>query len=304
MPGPPVRIGGRREGVVHALPVLRRGRPVDREPGQWIAEPHRPAELDQPGLGRGRHVTRPDPEHPGRLPDQHRIQRRLRRGHQQQPPRRLRQRRQPLPEALLDRCRQRHGAGQPETARKLLGHILGGQFQQRPGVAARLGHDPVGHPLIQPARDGREQQHPGVTVRQPAGHQLGKPREVTLQPARARRHEHGDRPARQVARHERESPRRRLIQPLRGVGHADQRAIGGGLRQQAHEAESGEEAIGLGPVPHAERHAQRVALRSGKKPEPVKERRAQLVQRRERQVHLGFGAGRPTTWHPAARSRR
>ena len=81
MPGAPIgigiRIGGHRQGMMDDPPLLRRGGPVDREPGQRITEAHPPGGLDEPGLGRGRRGPGPDTQRRRRLPHQHRIRRRL-----------------------------------------------------------------------------------------------------------------------------------------------------------------------------------------------------------------------------------
>ena len=45
---------------------------------------------------------------------------------------------------------------------------------------------------------------------------------------------------------------------------------------------------------------ERIALRTGQSLEPIEERRAQLVERGERQLHLGFHAGGSNQRQPAA----
>ena len=122
-----------------------------------MTEAHLRAEIDQSrGDGR-RSRVRPDAELRGRPPHQHRIPQRLCRGDEQQKPRRGRQRRQPLPEALLDPLRQRRAVGQPEPARELGRRPAAWQLEQRQRVAARLGHDPITHALVKWTGDhGRE----------------------------------------------------------------------------------------------------------------------------------------------------
>src|SRR6266853_1423815 len=73
------------------------------------------------------------------------------------------------------------------------------QLQQGQRVAARLGDEPLLHPLIQRPRDHRGQQLPGVTVTQPPDSQFRQTAEL---PARLTRRDHegnllGKQPARQ-----------------------------------------------------------------------------------------------------------
>ena len=155
--GVDVGIGGLGERAVDALALLRRRRAVDRRTHERMTEAHLRAEIDQSRGGRRRGRVRPDAELGGRPPHQHRIPHRLRRSDEQQQPRRRRQRRQPLREALLDPPRQRRGVGQPEPARELGGRPATWQLEQRQRIAARLGHDPITHPLIERTGDhGRE----------------------------------------------------------------------------------------------------------------------------------------------------
>ena len=89
---------------------------------------------------------------------QHRIPHRLCRGDEKQQLRRGRKRREPLAEALLDPPRQRRSVGQPEPAREFAERPATRQLQQSQWVAARLGHDPITHPLIKrTGNDGRQQ---------------------------------------------------------------------------------------------------------------------------------------------------
>ena len=101
-----------------------------------------------------------------------------------------------------------------------------------------------------------------------------------------------------MARHERERLRRGPIQPLRIVHDADERALPGHLRQQAQDGQADREAIRSVPAPQAERGPERVVLRLGQPLEPVEERRAQLMQPGEGEVHLRLHARRLR--HPAA----
>ena len=99
-----------------------------------------------------------------------------------------------------------------------------------------------------------------------------------------------DRLGQQPARHERQRLRRRAVQPLGVVDQADQRLLAPDLGQQPEQRQADQEAIRRRARAQAERGAQRVALRAGQGVEPVEHRRAQLLQRGERQPGLRLHA--------------
>ena len=273
--------------------VLRRGRPVDRGPHERMAEAHLGAELDQARRRRRGRRAALDPERGGRLPHQQRIAHRLGRRDQEQEPRRRRQLRQPLLEALLDAAGQRRPAVQPEPARQLGGRPAARQLQQRQRVAARLGHDPIAHPLVERTRHHGLQQRLRITVVQPADDELRQPLEMPLAGRLAHGEDQPDRLGPQTARHERQRLRRRAVEPLRIVHDADQRPLLRHVGQQAQDRQADEEAIRRVAVAQAERRAERLALRAGKALQAIHERRAELMQPGERELHLRLDARRP-----------
>jgi hypothetical protein len=103
--GTDIRTGGLREGTVgtvDALALPRRGRPVDRGPGQRMTKPDLPAELDEPDRGFCCPVL--DSEVPGRPPYRQRIPGRLGSGDQQQQLRRGRKQGEPPLVHRADQC--------------------------------------------------------------------------------------------------------------------------------------------------------------------------------------------------------
>ena len=64
------------------------------------------------------------------------------------------------------------------------------------------------------------------------------------------------------------------------------------LGQQAQHRKTDQEAVGRRPCALSERRGQRIALRGRQAIETVQQRRAQLVQAGEGEVHVGFDAGR------------
>ena len=157
MPRPAVgvelRVGRLGQRAVHLRRSPRRRRAVGRRAHQRMPEPHPCAELDQPRrLGRRRRVA-PDPEPLGRAPQQRRVADRLGRrraaaaaacsaGSGSSRRRKL----------CSIRLGERQRVGQPEPARQLRRRQPARQLQQRQRVAARLGDDPVAHPLVQRSR--------------------------------------------------------------------------------------------------------------------------------------------------------
>ena len=77
-----VGVGGVREGAVDTLAFLWLGRPVYLRPGEWMTEPHLPAGLDQPGLGRRCRCRGLDAELTSRTPHQNRVGYRFGRSYQ------------------------------------------------------------------------------------------------------------------------------------------------------------------------------------------------------------------------------
>jgi hypothetical protein len=80
--------------------------------------------------------------------------------------------------------------------------------------------------------------------------------------------------------------RRGPILPLRVVHRADEGPVLRHLGQQAQHRQSDEKAVGRVAGTHPERRGQRIALRRGKAVETVEHRPAELMQSRERELHL------------------
>ena len=102
-----------------------------------------------------------------------------------------------------------------------------------------------------------------------------------------------DRLGPQTTRHERQRLRRGRVEPLRVVDEADQRPLLGHVGQQAEDGQADEEPIRGIAVAQTERGAERFALRAGKALHAIQGRRAELMQPRERELHLRLDARRP-----------
>ncbi len=97
---------------------------------------------------------------------------------------------------------------------------------------------------------------------------------------------------------ERERLRRGAVDPLLVIDDAHQRPFPGHLGQQAQGRQADQKPVRWRPGTEAERDPQRVALRRRQTLQAVQHGRAQLVQHRERQLHLRLDTHRAR--HPAA----
>ena len=294
MPGAAIGIeravGDLGERTMHGLALAGRGGAIDGRPHERVREAHAMVELEQ--LGRGRGVSRLDRdlEPLGPAPHQHRIADRLRRREQQEPLRVGGQGLHAPFEALLDAPLQRMRVRQAEPAGELGRRHAARQLQQGERIAARLGDDPVAHALVQRAAHGRRQQGPGIHGSQAADRQLRQPHRFAVGAEIAAREDQGDRFREQSPRDERQRLLGGLVEPLGVVDHADERSLLGDVGEQAQHRQPDEEAIRRVAGAQPERRAQRVALRAGERVELPEQRRAQLMQARERDLHLRLDA--------------
>jgi hypothetical protein len=81
------------------------------------------------------------------------------------------------------------------------------------------------------------------------------------------------------------------VEPLSVLHDAEEGLLFGDLGQERQCSESDEETVRCGPGREAERDAQRVSLWRWKPVEAVQHRRTELMEPRERQLHLGLDPG-------------
>jgi hypothetical protein len=249
-----------------------------------MPEPHPGTEVSQACLGRRPRGRSADPQQPRCPPHHHRIVGRVGRREQEQPPRLGRQRVNPLAKAFLDPPRRRQRAGEPEPAGQLRWRQSPRQLQQRQRVAPGLSHDLVADPLTQRSGQHRVQQGPRILLLQPPDRQLWQPRQLLAW--NAGREDQTDRLRHQAPRHEGEHLRGGAIKPLGVVDQADQWALPGRLRQQAQDGQGDQEPVRRRPGMQTERDPQRLPLRQRQSLVVNQQRRAQLVQSGEGQLHL------------------
>ena len=282
-------IGDVGKGAVHVLPLLKRRRLVGRRAHQRMTEPHARVELDQPGLDCGCRSVSPDREPLGRSPNQRGVADRVRGRDLQQAPCLGRKPVEPPPEALLDPARQRHRAGEPEPARELSGRHPPRQLQQGQRVAACLGDDLVTDPRIQRPGEHRLQQRARIGLLKTLDQELRQSRQIIAR--RACREDQADGLRLQPPCNECQDLRRGAIEPLLVIHQADHRLLLSRLGQQAQDSQGNEEAIRRRPGTDAERGLQRIALRIRKPVDVIKDRRQQLMQPSEGQLHLRLDTG-------------
>ena len=304
MPGAAVgvdlRIGRLRQRQVHRPALLRRRRPVDRRAHQRMAERHPLADRQQPlGLGGGRRRG-VDAEPLGRAPHQQRVADRLGR-RDQQPAAGSRRaapssRRRKLSSIRPDSAVR---AQQPEPARQLRRGQPSRQLQQRQRIA-RASRPRSGRGPARRAEAGR----PSSSSARASPSRSPRPRAPAARRSSVARlacGEHQRRPTPRAAA----ARRTRAPAPRRWSSHCASSTTHSSGRSSATSdsrlstASPTRKRSGGGPAAQPERDRQRVALRRREPLQPVEHRRAQLVQRGERQLHLGLDARRPHD--PAAR---
>jgi hypothetical protein len=154
-----------------------------------------------------------------------------------------------------------------------------------------LGHQLVDDAVIQPAGDHRCRELFRLGVVEALDEQLGEIGERVGRLASGE--QQGNRLGQQPARDEAQRLRGGAVQPLRVVDDAQQRALLRGLGEKAQGRQGDEKAIRRRVGTHPEGDVERLALRSGKPIDEVVDRRAHLMQGRERELHLGLDAHRP-----------
>ena len=92
---------------------------------------------------------------------------------------------------------------------------------------------------------------------------------------------------------------RLMIKPMRVINNSQQRLLLSRLRQHPENRQSNQERIWHGPRDESERDAKRLPLGLRETVDKVKERGTQLLNRCERELHLGFDPGRPGGPKPA-----
>ena len=117
----------------------------------------------------------------------------------------------------------------------------------------------------------------------------GSPANASAPPF-ADREDQCDRLGHQAARDEGKCLHRHLVEPLRVVDDAEQGLVIGGGRHQAQHCQTDQETVRGRPDAAAERHGQCLALRFRQFVDVIHQRRAQLLQAGECELHIGLHA--------------
>lgn len=295
VPHPALRIGlgiGRRgERQVGGAAILRGPGRVSSRPHQGMPEPHEGADLQQLSrIGRGRRITSQAQRRCG-TPQQRGVPGGVGRREQQQSLGRLRQRPHPLQVVVLETTGQTRRGRTGKAAGQLGFAQPSRQLQQPQRISPGLGHDPVANPLVQMTWDRGGQQRPRVLVGEPFDCQLRQTGKHPLAGRLPDREQEQHRLSQQPPSDEPEHLGRGVIQPLRVIDQAAQRRRGGILGQQAQHRQTHHEPVRSSPRRQPERHTQRTLLRLRQRGQATQHRPAELMQRRERQLHLGLHAG-------------
>lgn len=305
VPGAPVGValgvGGVGEGAVHRPQVRGLGAAPDRRAHQRVPEPHRGAQLEQPGGHGGRRRLGSDAQRAEGAPQQQLVADRLDRREQQQGTGVGGQRVDTPTEPLLDPGRHGSDAVSAEAEGQFRRRQPLRQFEQRERVPAGLGDDPVPHPGVDRTGQHRAEQGPGVRVGQPPQRQARQIGEIALPVGEPfgedQRHRFGVQPPAD----EPQDPQRHQVQPLRVVDQAHQRAPGRRLGEQSQHRHPDQQQFGHGPAAQAERHPQRVLLDRWQYVQVRQQRGAEPLQARVRELRLGLdtlGADHPQPRRP------
>ncbi len=161
-----------------------------------------------------------------------------------------------------------------------------------------LGHEPVPDPLLQPPAHGGHEEPACRDGVEPPDPQRRKTVERGPSFGVTYGERHRDRLGEQPPGHELQGLQGHLVQPLSVVDENEHGSGLGGPGEQGEHGEADQEAVGRVSGRHRERHTQDIALRCRQLFELTQERRAQLVQARVGQLHIGFDAVRPGHSHP------
>ncbi len=167
-----------------------------------------------------------------------------------------------------------------------------GQFQQGQRVAAGLGEDPAADGFVEPAGKHRGQKRAGVGLAQASEGELGQPLQSAFPVGLADAEDQPDPLRHQPPGDEADDLGRDTVEPLHVVDQADERRLLSDVGEQAEDRQSHEEPVRGSSRAEAEGGLQGRSLRIGEVSEVIEERRAQLVQPPEGQLHLGLDSGR------------
>lgn len=251
-----------------------------------------------PSASAGRGCVGADPEHCGRPPQQGHVPYGLRRSRQKESPRLDGERPDTPEKALLNEVRHRSRVRTTEPARQLRDSQPLGQLQQRERVPVRLSDDPIAYSLVETSGCRRIQQSTGIGVAQTLDHHHWKVPQLLVLAQVPHGEDDRHRFRQEPAGHEPEDLGRCPIEPLCIIHDADQRPLLGNLRQQAQHRQTDQKTIRRHTRAEAEGRAERIALRARQALQMAQQRRAELMNAGERELHLGLDSRSPRDAKP------
>ena len=147
--------------------------------------------------------------------------------------------------------------------------------------------------MVERARQNGLEQGTRVALPEPADDELVQPNEGALAGVVSHRDHHGDRLRSEAARYERERLCRGLVKPVSVVHDPREWRLVRHIREQAENGHADEEPVRRVATALSERGAERVALRARQAVDPIREGRAELVQTRVGELHLGLDTRSP-----------
>lgn len=234
-----------------------------------------------------------DPERQGCPPEEGNTSSRIGGGGEEQSLRLLRQRLETSEKVLLKLAGEVAGVRDREAACKLdAAHRLR-QLQQSEGVSAGFSDDPIPDADVNATRDSGGEKCPGIFVAEAVEDQFRQPRQLSISAWLADRKQHQHGLGEDSPRHKAEHLSGYRVKPLCVINDAQQRTLQRDFGQQIEGGQGYEEAIRSLTRGQPERHAQRVLLRLREAPNVREQGRAELMQSRKWQLHLGLRARDP-----------
>ncbi len=184
-------------------------------------------------------------------------------------------------------------AVEPEAARQVRRRQGAGQLEDGQRIAARLRDEAVANAVVEPAREDGREEGVGVLLGEPSEGELRQAHELALVARLAHGEDDGHGLRQQPSRDEAQDLARDGIEPLGVVDEAQQGPLRRHLGQQAERGQRDEEAVRSSAGGQAQRHAESGLLGLWKRAEVPQHRRAELMQPREGQLHLGLDPGDP-----------
>ena len=295
VPGAPIRVGpgiGRLcERAMRVRSLLRSRGSIYRGANERMAEGHLGTEGDEAARLCGMRRSLLDAESPGSPPHERRVACRIARGDESR--RRASRGRAATRRSKLSWIPAWPGAGpgtpKPPAIRDKA-HIVR-ELHEGEWIAARLDDQPLEHLLVEGRPQDGLEERPGIAMTKWLDVHLGQaPQRPTHLP---RAEQDGDPLGCEPASREPEDLCGRAIEPLGVIDQAEEAVLLRRLGEESENRESDEERVRCRPDTKSEGDLERLALRLGQTLAKRQDRRTELLDGGERELHLAVDAGSP-----------